>query len=77
MPRRASSSPPPWRSCGRIPTPTRCAPLEQLAALEVFAGSPDADRLTTEALILGQALGVGAGQLGGLFITRGIYLDYR
>ena len=34
--------------------------LEELAALEVFAGSPDADRLTTEALILGQALGVGA-----------------
>ena len=40
--------------------------IEQLATLEVFAGSPDADRLTTEALILGQALGVGAGQLGGL-----------
>ena len=33
--------------------------LEQLAALEVFAGSPDADRLSTEALTLGQALGVG------------------
>ena len=48
--------------------------LEELAALEVFAGSPDADRLTTEALILGQALGVGAGQLSRLFMTRGIYL---
>ena len=47
--------------------------LEELAALEMFAGSPDADRLTTEALALGQALGVGAGQLTGLFTTRGVY----
>jgi len=48
--------------------------LEQLAALEVFAGSPDADRLSTEALTLGQALGVDTDQLGGLLVTRGIYL---
>ena len=48
--------------------------LEELATLEVFAGSPDADRLTAEALILGQALGVGSEQLAGLFLTRGIYL---
>jgi class 3 adenylate cyclase/tetratricopeptide (TPR) repeat protein len=48
--------------------------LRQLAALEVFAGSPDADRITLEVLILGQALGVGNSQLVGLFITRGIYL---
>ena len=34
--------------------------LDELAGLEVFAGSPDADRLTAEALTLGQALGVGA-----------------
>jgi len=47
--------------------------VEGLAALEMYAGSPDADRLTTEALTLGQALGAGAGQLTGLFITRGIY----
>ena len=47
--------------------------LEELAALEMFAGSSDADRLTAEALVLGQALGVGAGQLTGLFITRGVY----
>ncbi len=40
----------------------------------MFAGSPDADRLTAEALILGQALGVGSGQLASLFLTRGIYL---
>ena len=52
--------------------------LDELAFLEVFAGSADADRLTTEALMLGQALGepqgVGAGQLGHLFLTRGIFL---
>jgi class 3 adenylate cyclase/predicted ATPase len=48
--------------------------LQQLAELEVFAGSPDADRLSTEALTLGQALDAGAGQLADLFTTRGIYL---
>jgi class 3 adenylate cyclase/tetratricopeptide (TPR) repeat protein len=47
--------------------------LEQLAALEVFAGSPDADRLSAEALTLGQALDAGTGQLAGLFTIRGIY----
>jgi class 3 adenylate cyclase/tetratricopeptide (TPR) repeat protein len=64
--------------------------LEQLAAVEVLAGSPDAgrlsaegltgspdaDRLSAEALTLGQALDVGAGQLGGLFLTRGMYLAF-
>ena len=50
--------------------------LEQLAALEVFAGSPDAGRLTAEALSLGQAVGVGARQLAHLFSTRGVYLSY-
>ena len=48
--------------------------LEELAVVEVFAGSPDADRLSTEALILGQALDVGTSQLAGLFLTRAIYL---
>jgi class 3 adenylate cyclase/tetratricopeptide (TPR) repeat protein len=48
--------------------------LEQLAVVEVFAGSPDADRLTTEALILGQALRVSASQLDDLLLTRGIHL---
>jgi class 3 adenylate cyclase/tetratricopeptide (TPR) repeat protein len=47
--------------------------LGQLASVAVFAGSPDADQLTTEALALGQALDVGTGQLTGLFLTRGIY----
>jgi hypothetical protein len=49
--------------------------LEQLAAVESFAGSPEADRLTTEALILGQDLGVDTGQLDDLFVTRAIYLS--
>jgi class 3 adenylate cyclase/predicted ATPase len=48
--------------------------LEQLAALEASAGSPDADRLTSEALMLGQALDVGTEQLSGLLLIRGIYL---
>jgi class 3 adenylate cyclase/tetratricopeptide (TPR) repeat protein len=50
--------------------------LEDLANLEVFAGSADADRLSAEALILGQAIGVGAGQLAGLFSSRGVYLGF-
>jgi len=49
--------------------------LWNLATLEVFAGSPDADQLSAEALTLGQALGVGDGELGRLFNTRGNYLD--
>ncbi|MGH3203621.1 MAG: ATP-binding protein [Streptosporangiaceae bacterium] len=48
--------------------------LEELAVVAVFSGSPDADRLTTEALILGQDLDVSAEQLGGLLLSRGIYL---
>jgi class 3 adenylate cyclase/predicted ATPase len=47
--------------------------LAELAALEAFAGSPDADRLSAEALTLGQDLGVGPGLLSTLFLTRGIY----
>ncbi|MGB6453138.1 MAG: AAA family ATPase [Streptosporangiaceae bacterium] len=46
--------------------------LNLLASLEVFAGSPEADRLSAEALALGQALGVSDAQLAGLLITRGI-----
>jgi class 3 adenylate cyclase/tetratricopeptide (TPR) repeat protein len=49
--------------------------LERLALVEVFAGSPDADKLTTDALIMGQALDTGADQLAGLFTTRAIYLS--
>jgi class 3 adenylate cyclase/tetratricopeptide (TPR) repeat protein len=47
--------------------------LNQLASLENFAGSPDADRLTAEALALGQALGVDDAQLlARLLASRGI-----
>jgi class 3 adenylate cyclase/predicted ATPase len=49
--------------------------LKELAAVEAFAGSSDADRLTTEALVLGQALDVSTDQLNDLLITRGIYLS--
>jgi class 3 adenylate cyclase len=48
--------------------------LEQFAVLEVVAASPEADRLTSELLILGQALDVGPAQLSGLLLIRGIYL---
>ena len=45
--------------------------LGELATLEVFAGSPDADALSAEALALGQDLPVDEAILGGLFTTRG------
>jgi class 3 adenylate cyclase len=48
--------------------------LAELSALAVFAGSPDADRLTAEALVLGQDLDVGPSELGDLFLVRGLYL---
>jgi tetratricopeptide (TPR) repeat protein len=48
--------------------------LQELATAAVFAGAPEADRLSTEALILGQDLNVGPGRLGGLFVVRAIYL---
>jgi class 3 adenylate cyclase/tetratricopeptide (TPR) repeat protein len=49
--------------------------LRQLADVEVVTGSPEADRLSAEALTLGQDLGVDAGQLAALFNSRGIYLS--
>jgi hypothetical protein len=48
--------------------------LRNLAAAEAAAGSPDADRLTAEALTLGQALGASGRELSELFGTRGYYL---
>ena len=48
--------------------------LGYLAELEAMACSPGADRLTTEALSLGQALDADAGQLSELFNSRGIYM---
>ena len=47
----------------------------QLATVEVFAGSADGDRLSAEALTLGQALDVAPGMLGRLFVIRGVYLS--
>jgi class 3 adenylate cyclase/predicted ATPase len=46
--------------------------LGELAALAAFAGAPEADALTTEALALGQALAVDDATLAQLFTTRGI-----
>jgi class 3 adenylate cyclase/tetratricopeptide (TPR) repeat protein len=46
--------------------------LAHLAAVEVFAGAPDAEALSAEALSLGQALGVDDATLAGLFTTRGL-----
>jgi predicted ATPase len=46
----------------------------QLARLETDAGSPDADRLTTEALTLGQALEVADDLLAVLLQVRAVYL---
>jgi class 3 adenylate cyclase/predicted ATPase len=45
--------------------------LGELARLEVFAGSPNADALSAEALALGQDLAVDDATLAGLFSTRG------
>jgi len=46
--------------------------LGELARLEVFAGSPEADVVSAEALALGQDLAVDDAALAGLFTTRGI-----
>jgi hypothetical protein len=48
--------------------------LDHLATVAVLAGSADADQLSAEALALGQDLEVDAGLLGGLFLTRGMFL---
>jgi class 3 adenylate cyclase/predicted ATPase len=49
--------------------------LSNLAGLEASAGSPEADRISAEALTLGQALGVGDVDLSRLFSNRGLYLN--
>jgi class 3 adenylate cyclase len=46
--------------------------LGELAMLEVFAGSPDADELSAEALTLGQALAADDATVTQLLSTRGI-----
>jgi class 3 adenylate cyclase len=50
--------------------------LRQLAGVEVSHSSPDADRLTLQALALGQAVGVDTAQLAGMFTDRGLYLNF-
>jgi class 3 adenylate cyclase/tetratricopeptide (TPR) repeat protein len=47
--------------------------MNRLAGLAVFDGSSDADRLSAEALALGQALNARPGQLSELLLTRGLY----
>jgi class 3 adenylate cyclase/predicted ATPase len=47
--------------------------LGELALLQVFAGAPEADALTAEALALGQALAVDDATLAQLFNARGLY----
>jgi class 3 adenylate cyclase/tetratricopeptide (TPR) repeat protein len=47
--------------------------LLALGGLEAYSGSLEGDHLTSEALTLGQALGVGPRQLVGLFTHRGIF----
>ena len=49
--------------------------LVRLAILEVFAGAAEADRITTEALILGQAIGATSDQIVRVFGARGLYLS--
>jgi class 3 adenylate cyclase/predicted ATPase len=58
------------------PAPDTVHALEQLAALEVFAGSSDADRLTSEALTLGQALAVDVSLMCALLEIRAIHLTF-
>jgi class 3 adenylate cyclase/predicted ATPase len=48
--------------------------LDQLAIVAVFAASADADRLSAEALALGQDLDVDPGLMSRLLLTRGIFL---
>jgi hypothetical protein len=50
--------------------------LGALAALEAYAGAPEADVLTTEALTLGQDLAVDDATLADLFTTRGQWLAH-
>ena len=46
--------------------------MTELAVVEIFSGNLDAHGLASEALVLGQAIGVGQEQLAVLFVTRGM-----
>jgi class 3 adenylate cyclase/tetratricopeptide (TPR) repeat protein len=50
--------------------------LRWLALTEVLTGGADADRLTQQALVLGQELGVDASLLANLFSDRGVMLNF-
>ena len=50
--------------------------LEHLAAVEIFSGGAEGERLSAEALALGQALDVDAGLLADLFIGRAIAVGF-
>jgi class 3 adenylate cyclase/tetratricopeptide (TPR) repeat protein len=56
------------------PDASTVAALGDLAMVEVVVGSPDADRLTTEALSVGRAVGAGPGQRASLLMSRALYL---
>jgi class 3 adenylate cyclase len=58
------------------PGPDTVRALQNLALVEIPAGSPGAGRLSAEALSLGQALGVGDGELSRLFGARAMYLGF-
>jgi tetratricopeptide (TPR) repeat protein len=59
------------------PGPDTVKALEQLAALETFSGSADADRITGEALVLGQALAVDVSQMCALLEIRAIHFVFN
>jgi tetratricopeptide (TPR) repeat protein len=48
------------------------AAIADMATLEVFGGGRDAHRIASEAVAMGQALGVGPSRLAPLFISRGL-----
>jgi class 3 adenylate cyclase/tetratricopeptide (TPR) repeat protein len=56
------------------PDASTAAALGDLATVEVAVGSPDADRITTEALSVGRAVGAGPGQRASLLMSRALYL---
>ena len=74
-PRRASSSPPPWRCCGQNPDTDTVQALGELAALEVFAGSHRTrTRCPPRRWPSARPSAVDDATLADLFTTRGIYL---
>ena len=60
---------------GENPDADTVTALEQLALLETYAGTPEADGATVEALRLAQGLGLGPEVMAGVFHARGVYLS--